>query len=244
MNSLQNRGPNPFDEMARDLSWLKKTARSPSRTHLDGVFHVLNDCAGGEVAVLPIAFNFVAPCSMNFWIWGAGIAPACRRQILIRLLNRPSLEIAVMRYSVARGSALLRCSPLPTTNFARYIRCNLTNLRRNHLARSATMAPQKSTSTGRVDRPYQRIETPNRLALSTGSPRGGQLRLAICRKRNVRFNAFVLETIALPTFWASHEQSVIVCFDHTHNEVSWLESLSARDLDLEQRDFSKCKGVR
>jgi hypothetical protein len=27
----------------------------------------------------------------------------------------------------------------------------------------------------------------------------------------------------LPTFWASHEQSVIVCSNHTHNEVSWLE---------------------
>jgi len=34
---------------------------------------------------------------------------------------------------------------------------------------------------------------------------------------------FVLETIALPTFWASHEQSVIVCSNHTHNEVSRLE---------------------
>jgi hypothetical protein len=79
---------------------------------------------------------------------------------------------------------------------------------------------QKSTSTGRVDRLISASNAKS-LGTSTGSL-GGQLGLAFAATK-CPLQRFVLETIALPTFWASHEQSVIVCSNHTHNEVSWLE---------------------
>jgi hypothetical protein len=97
---------------------------------------------------------------------------------------------------------------------------HLAQFRRHHSARSAPWRPEiyqyrQSRSA------YQRIERQiawdfHRFA------RGGQLGLAFAATK-CPLQRFVLETIALPTFWASHEQSVIVCSNHTHNEVSRLE---------------------
>src|SRR6266481_3191179 len=108
------------------------------------------------------------------------------------------------------------CDDQPAGSLSRH----LAPFRRHHSARSAPWRPEiyqyrQSRSA------YQRIERQiawdfHRFA------RGGQLGLAFAATK-CPLQRFVLETIALPTFWASHEQSVIVCPNHTHNEVSRLE---------------------
>jgi hypothetical protein len=60
------------------------------------------------------------------------------------------------------------------------------------------------------------------LGTSTGSL-GGVNSVWHLPQRNDRFNASYLRRLRCPQFWASHEQSVIVCSNHTHNEVSRLE---------------------
>jgi len=123
------------------------------------------------------------------------------------------------RDSVARGSHFfgvhLCYTNLPATSAATLRNPGATILHGPH------HGAQKSTSTGRSIG-LQRIERQIAWPLSTGSLGAVNSVLAFAATK-CPLQRFVLETIALPTFGRSYEQSVIVCRITSTTKFSRLE---------------------